>query len=82
MRDVRIEDYIGGKEAIPAAEVRKMNVGEKVILYSFNRYGMPQGQTLTIVQSGKKKVLVACGCLNNKIVKQIADRDNQCYTKV
>lgn len=59
MRDVDIRDYIGYSEELTAEQVRKLEPGAKVIRHSFDRWSAHQTMEMTVVQSGKKKMLSA-----------------------
>lgn len=83
MRDVTIQDYIGTRKELTAEEVRKLPVGTKVILHHFDRYGAHAALELEIVQSGKKKILVAYDWNGTRIEKPIRTAtDRFCYTEV
>lgn len=83
MSDVTIRDYIGLKKELTAAEVKKLPVGSRVILHSFDRYGAHRVLEMTVVQSGKKKVLSANDYYGNRIEKPIrTETDRFCYTEV
>lgn len=85
MREITIQDYIGHKKVLTADEVRKLPAGAKVEIHSFDRYGAHQWLEMTVIQSGKKKVLGAYNFYtSNRIIKQIVALDNnrKCYTEV
>ena len=83
MSDVTIRDYIGFKKELTAAEVKKLPIGSRVILHSFDRYGAHQVLEMTVVQSGKKKVLSANDFYIGRIEKPIrTETDRFCYTEV
>ena len=84
MRDVMIQDYIGTRKELTAEEVRKLPAGTKVIRHSFDRYGNHVTLEMTVVQSGKKKVLTATDYYGgSRIEKAItAETDRMCYTEV
>ena len=83
MREVTIQDYIGPAVELTAEQVRKLPVGTKLVLHSFGRKGEHQMLDMTVVQSGKKKALVAYDFYSGtKIEKPIRTAtDRFCYTK-
>ena len=84
MRDVTIQDYIGNKKELTAEQVKKLPVGTAVTLHSFDRSGNHVTLNMDVVQSGKKKVLVAYDWYRGtKIEKPIRkETDRFCYTEV
>lgn len=83
MRDITIRDYIGFKKELTAAEVKKLPVGTRVVLHSFDRYGNHNMLDLTVTQCGKKKILTAHDYYGNRIEKPIrTETDRFCYTEV
>ena len=50
--DVHIEDYVGNKKVLTAEEVRKLPVGAKVEIHSFDRHGEHQWLEFIVTQSG------------------------------
>lgn len=84
MHEVTIQDYIGSKKLLTAEEVRKLQAGAKVELHSFDRYGAHQVLEMTVIQSGKKKVLGAYNFFSDgRIIKPIVSLDGirRCYTE-
>lgn len=82
MNEITIRDYIGKAKEITAEEVRRLPVGTKVVLHSFDRYRSHCTLTMTVVQSGKKRVLVANDLYHGRIEKQIKkETDRFCYTE-
>lgn len=82
--DVRIEDYVGNKRVLTAEEVRKLPVGAKVEIHSFDRHGEHQWLEYIVTQSGKKKVLVHRDPWSGMpITKRIGGlrEGRQCYTE-
>lgn len=83
MRDITIRDYIGFKKELTAAEVKKLPVGTRVVLHSFDRYGNHNMLDLVVTQSGKKKILTAHDYYGTRIEKPIrTETDRFCYTEV
>ena len=82
MRDITIRDYIGRAKELTAEEVRKLPAGTPVMLHSFDRYGAHGELKMTVVQSGRKKILAAHDYYGNRIEKQIRkETDRFCYTE-
>lgn len=82
MREVTIRDYIGTAKEITAEELRKMPTGTKVILHSFDRYGSHCQLPMTLVKSGKKRILVTRDYYGDQIEKPIrTETDRFCYTE-
>lgn len=84
MREITIQDYTGNKKILEADEVRKLPAGSKVEIHSFDRYGAHQVLEMTVIQSGKKKVLGAYNFYTgNRILKPIVGLDGirKCYTE-
>lgn len=69
------------KDKLTAAEVRKLPVGIRVNLHSFDRHGVPQWLECTVAQSYRKKVLTYRDLDGTKSIKQIKDYPNKYYTK-
>lgn len=84
MREITIQDYIGHKKVLTADEVRKLPAGAKVEIHSFDRYGAHQWLEMTVIQSGKKKMLGAYNIYSDgRIIKPIVSLDGirKCYTE-
>jgi hypothetical protein len=82
MSDVTIRDYIGSKKELTAEQVRKLPPGASVVLHSFDRWGSHQTLNLTVVQSGKKKILISRDWYGERIEKPIKkETDRFCYTE-
>ena len=81
--DVRIEDYVGTKKVLTAEEVRKLPVGAKVEIHSFDRHSEHVWMDYVVTQSGKKKVLVHRDFSGMPITKRIGGlrEGRQCYTE-
>ena len=83
MRNVDIRDYIGYAEELTAEQVRKLEPGSKVIRHSFDRWSAHQTLELTVVQSGKKKILRAFwpwrGTSETYPIRKESER--MCYTR-
>lgn len=83
MRDVTIQDYIGNKKELTAEQVRRLPVGTKVTIHSFDRYGAHTWTDTTVAKSGNKKILIASDYYGNKIIKTIRKETGRfCYTEV
>lgn len=82
MKDVTIEDYVRHKKILTAEEVRKLPAGTVIQRHSFDRYGVHQWEPMTVVQSGKKKMLLSRDWRFVRTTKPITTRENQCYTEV
>lgn len=83
MRDVAIQDYIGTKKELTAEKVRKLPVGTRVLLHSFDKHGEHSWIEMTIAKSGNKKILIASDYYGNKIIKTIRKETGRfCYTEV
>lgn len=83
MIEVKIQDYVGTKKELTAEQVRKLPVGTKVLLHSFDRHGEHHWMEMKIVNSGKKKILIANDFYGNKIIKTIRKESGRfCYTEV
>ena len=82
--DVSIRDYIGREKELTAEQVRKLPEGTTVRLHSFDRHGEHVYRDMTIVRSGKKKILSSWdywdGGRTTKDIKKETDRF--CYTEV
>lgn len=80
--DVHIEDYVGNKKVLTAGEVRKLPVGAKVEIHSFDRHSDHVWLDYVVTQSGKKKVLVHRDFGGMPITKRIGElrEGRQCYT--
>ena len=82
MRDVTIRDYIGMAKEISAEELRKLPAGTRVVLHKFDKYGSHCKLPMTLVQSGKKRILVANDFYGGRIEKPIrTETDRFCYTE-
>ena len=83
MRDVDIRDYIGKAEELTAEQVRKLEPGTKVIRHSFDRWSAHQTMEMTVVQSGKKKMLSARDWYRGTttLVPIRKETERMCYTK-
>ena len=83
MRDVDIRDYIGKAEELTAEQVRKLEPGAKVIRHSFDRWGAHQTLEMTVVQSGKKKMLSAVDWYRGTTTLQPIRKESErmCYTR-
>lgn len=83
MRDISIQEYIGYKKELTAEQVRKLPVGARVLLHSFDRHGEHSWMEMTIAKSGNKKILIASDFYDNKIIKTIRKESGRfCYTEV
>lgn len=83
MKDVSIRDYIGYSKELTAEQVRKLTPGSVVRMHSLDRYGAHQYLDMTVVQSGKKKVLVATSFYGDRVERPIRTAtDRMCYTEV
>ena len=83
MRDVTIQDYIGNKKELTAEQVKKLPVGSKVVVHSFDRYSSHVTLTMTVVQSGRKKILKTNDFYLGTIEKPIRQTtDRMTYTEV
>ena len=83
MRDIAIQDYIGKKKELTAEQVRKLPVGARIMLHSFDRHGEHHWIEMTIAKSGNKKILIANDFYGNKIIKTIRKECGRfCYTEV
>ena len=83
MRDIAIQDYIGKKKELTAEQVRKLHVGARIMLHSFDRHGEHHWMEMTIAKSGNKKILIANDFYGNKIIKTIRKGCGRfCYTEV
>lgn len=81
--DIMIQEYIGYKKELTAEQVRKLPVGTKVLLHSFDRRGEHHWMEMTIAKSGNKKILIANDYYGNKIIKTIRKECGRfCYTEV
>lgn len=67
------------KKILTAAEVRELPIGTAVELHGYDRYGSPSWLELTVVQSGRKKILTTRDYYGNRIEKQIRDYPNKWY---
>ena len=83
MRDVDIRDYIGYSEELTAEQVRKLEPGAKVIRHNFDRQGVHQTLEMTVVQSGKKKMLSAVDWYRGTTTLQPIRKETErmCYTR-
>lgn len=83
MRDVDIRDYIGYSEELTAEQVRKLEPGTKIIRHNFDRQGVHQTLEMTVVQSGKKKMLSARDWYRGTttLVPIRKETERMCYTK-
>lgn len=83
MRDVDIRDYIGQAEELTAEQVRKLEPGTKIIRHGFDRYTAHTTQEMTVVQSGKKKMLSAVDWYRGTTTLQPIRKESErmCYTK-
>ena len=82
MSEITIRDYIGTAKELTAEKVKKLQPGTKVIYHHFDRYGAHTTMEMTVMQSGKKKILVCRdwhGYLYEKPIKKETDRF--CYTE-
>lgn len=79
---MNIREYIGYSKELTAEQVKKLPVGSKVTLNSFDRRGNHVALDLTVTQSGKSKILTACDFYGNKIEKKIRkETERFCYTE-
>lgn len=82
MMDITIREYLGKHKELTAEQVRKLPAGSSVIRHSFDRYGNHVELTLTVVQSGKKKILTANDFYLGRIEKPISkETDRVCYSE-
>ena len=82
MRDITIQDYIGTVKELTAEEVRKLPAGSSVMLHRFNKFGEHSWMDMTVVQSGRKKILVSHDAYGERIEKPIRkETDRFCYTE-
>lgn len=83
MRDVDIRDYIGHAEELTAEQVRKLEPGAKVIRHNFDRQGVHQTLEMTVVQSGKKKMLSVVDWYRGTTTLQPIRKESErmCYTR-
>ncbi len=83
MSDITIQEYIGYKKELTAEQVRKLPVGVRIMLHSFDRHGEHHWMEMTIAKSGNKKILIANDFYGNKIIKTIRKESGRfCYTEV
>lgn len=83
MMDITIREYLGKHKELTAEQVRKLPAGTRVIRHSFDRYGDHVEMELTVVQSGKKKILTMSDYYGNRIEKPITkETDRVCYSEV
>lgn len=83
MIEVKIQDYVGTKKELTAEQVRKLPVGARIMLHSFDRHGEHHWMEMTIAKSGNKKILIANDFYGNKIIKTIRKECGRfCYTEV
>ena len=83
MIEVKIQQYVSNKKELTAEQVRKLPVGARVMLHSFDRYGSHSWMEMTVAKSGNKKILIASDFYGNKIIKTIRKESGRfCYTEV
>ena len=82
MKPLTIEDYVSHKKILTADEVRKLPAGTVIQRHHFDRYGAHVWEPMTVVQSGKKKMLMSRDWRQVGVTKPITTRANQCYTEV
>ena len=82
MMDITIRDYIGMSRELTAEQVRNLPPGSRGVLHSFDRRGSHQAMEMTVVQSGRKKVLLSSDWYGMKVEKKIRkETDRFCYTE-
>lgn len=82
--DITKITYSGGRKILTAQEVKNMEVGTKVILNGFDRYGEHWEMEMTIVkkQSGRAKELYMHSFRTGETIrKPIRENKNQWYTE-
>ncbi len=83
MKDITIQEYISNKKELTAEQVRKLPVGARIMLHSFDRHGEHSWMEMTIAKSGNKKILIANDYYGNKVIKTIRKESGRfCYTEV
>lgn len=81
--DIKIGEYLGKHKELKAEQVRKLPAGTRVLRHSFDRYGNHVELELTVVQSGKKKILATRDYYGNRIEKPITkETDKVFYSEV
>ena len=82
MHEVTIRDYIGYAKELTAEQVRKLDPGTRIVRHSFDRMGVHQTREMTVVKSGRTRVLAYTGYDGlTDTMSVLKETDRMCYTE-
>ena len=77
-----IREYIGTEKELTHKQVKALAPGSRVRVHTFDRSGVHTITPMTVVQSGKKKILTRMGYKGYLIEKPIKEETERfCYTE-
>lgn len=77
-----IREYIGLDKELTSEEVKKLPAGTRVKVHKFDRHGIHNSMIMTVVKSGRKKILVNRDVWNKPEMPIREETQRFCYTEV